>query len=272
MRLYEFSKTIIMEGGNAFKDDAGQTLTQRISKAEIAPTIVWLEQITGLPLVDNTLGSVGKKESSGDLDIAVDEKRISKDDLYSKLIEWIKSQGVPSDQIINSKSFKSGWVDRSGVSVHFRVPIKGDPKNGFVQTDFMFTDDINWMKFSMFSSGDDSKFSGADRNLLMSSIAKSLPGDIKYSWQKGLIKRSTGESISKDPDYIASILLGKENDRSDLNSVETIIAVLSKDSKRISYLRDLSNKLDNTEGKKPSDAKLDKEEASRIRNALELVR
>jgi hypothetical protein len=272
MRLRDIHRTTIMEGGNAFKDDAGKVLTRRISKSDIEPTMSWLEKVTGLPLIGNALGSVGKKESSGDLDIAVDETAISKDELYRKLIEWIKSQGIPNDQIINSKSFKSGWVDRSGVSVHFRVPIKGNQKNGFVQTDFMFTDDPSWMKFSMFSAGDDSEFSGADRNLLMSSLAKSLPGDLKYSWQKGLIKRSTSEPISKDPDQIASVLLGTNKKKSDLDSVETIMSAIASDTKRLNYLRDLTRKLDNAEDKKPGDAKLDKEEAYRIRAALELVK
>ena len=61
---------MIAEGGNIFKDAEGKPLTDRINKADIAPTIKWMEQITGLPLLSNTLGSVGKKESSGDLDIA----------------------------------------------------------------------------------------------------------------------------------------------------------------------------------------------------------
>lgn len=270
MRLMEFTQRILLEGGNAFKDAAGSPLTQRINKSDIKPTIQWLEKITKLPLVNNTLGSVGKKASSGDLDIAVDENEVSKDELYSRLIDWIKSQGVPDDQIINSKSFKSGWVDRSGVSVHFRVPIRGVEKNGFVQTDFMFTDDLDWMKFSMFSAGDESKFSGADRNLLMSSTAKSLPGDFKYSWQKGLIKRSTGELISKDPNVIAKTLLGQKYDKDDLSSVETIMSALISDKKKLRDLSNLATSLKSSEGKKPSQAKLDAEEALRIDQAMEL--
>lgn len=272
MRLIELTRALLTEGGNAFKDEAGNPATQRIHKSDIAPTISWMEKITKLPLVKNTLGSVGKKESSGDLDIAVDENVISKDDLYARLIDWVKSQGVPQDRIINSKSFKNGWVDRSGVSVHFKVPIKGNPANGYVQTDFMFTDDLDWMRFSMFSAGDESRFSGADRNLLMSSIAKSLPGDFKYSWQKGLINRSTGELISKDPDEIAKTILGPARRKEDLDSVETIISSIKKDKKRVSDLANLSSNLKSTDGKKPSQAKLDTEESARIDRAMELLK
>jgi len=273
MRLTEFAiTTTLTEGGNAFKDEAGESQTTRIRKADIAPTIQWLEDITKLPLVANTLGSVGKKESSGDLDIAVDENAISKDELVSHLTSWAKSQGIPDDQIVNKgKGFKNGWIDKSGVSVHFKTPIKGNPKNGFVQTDFMFTDDLGWMKFGMFSAGDASSFSGADRNLLMSSLAKSLPGDYKYSWQKGLIVRSTGESISKDPDVIAGVLLGNGHTGKDLDSVETMMAAIKRDPQRMGQLSRLIHDLHDTQGKKPGDIRANAEEADRIQRILSAV-
>jgi hypothetical protein len=258
MRLHEFSIKRITEGGNIFKDPSGQSLTQRIQRSEIKPTIRWMEEITGLPLLDNTLGSVGKKENSGDLDIAVDQNAITKDELVARLTKWAAAQdGDPKD-----------WIRKSGVSVHFKTPIQGNPKLGFVQTDFMFGDDIEQMKFGLFSAGEASKYSGADRNLLMSSLAKSLPGDLKYSWQKGLIKRSTSEPITKNPNEVAYRLLGKGHNRDDLDSVETIMAAVSKDSKRLAGLRKLVDVLRNTEGKKASEAKSDAEEAKRIETAL----
>jgi hypothetical protein len=269
MRLNEFVFQRINEGGNIFKDETGEVITTNINRSDIAPTIEWLEKITKLPLIDNTLGSVGKKEHSGDLDIAVDENVISKDELVSHLVKWAKSQNVPDDQIINKKPFKGGWLDKTGISVHFKTPIRGNAANGYAQTDFMFTDDLAWMKFAMFSAGDASKFSGADRNLLMSSTAKSLPGDFKYSWQKGLIKRSTGEMISKNPDEIAMVLLGKGHKGSDLDSVETIMAAISKDSTRFNQLKNLPAKLRDTEGKKTGEIKADAEEADRIERAMQ---
>lgn len=259
MRIEEMMVSRILEGGNIFKDPAGKILTQRIQRSEIEPTIRWMEKITGLPLIDNTLGSVGKKEHSGDLDIAVDQNAISKDELADKLMAWAKTQdGDPKD-----------WVRKSGISVHFKAPIQGNPKLGFVQTDFMFGDDLEQMKFGLFSAGEASKFSGADRNLLMSSIAKSLPGDFKYSWQKGLIKRSTGESITKNPNEIAYVLLGKGHNRSDLDSVETIMAAVRKDKARMVALKQLISKLRDTEGKKASEAKSDAEEAKRIEAVID---
>ena len=269
MRYFEFRK-YITEGGNVFKDSSGQTQTTRINKSDITPTIQWLESITRLPLVDNTLGSVGKKANSGDLDIAVDEKAISKDQLYAHLAKWVQSQGIPQDEIVNTSKYKGGWLDKTGISVHFKTPIQGNPQMGFVQTDFMFTDDLEWMKFAMFSAGDASKYSGADRNLMKSSIAKSM-GDLKYSWQKGLMNRQSGDVISKHPDAIATALLGPGHTRKDLDSVETIMAALSKNPNKIQWIRNLVPKLRDPTDKKPGQIKVDNEEADRIENALKAL-
>jgi hypothetical protein len=220
-----------------------------------------LEALTGLPLQDNTLGSVRKKKSSKDLDLAVDQNSVSKDELIMKLNDWSSNQSGSNDQ----------WIKKSGISVHFRTPIAGDPGNGYVQTDFMFGNDTEQMKFGLFSAGEASRFSGADRNLIMSSIAKSLPGDFKYSWQKGLIKRSTGESISTDPDQIAAVLLGKGYGRSDLDSVETIAKAISKDKARMQSLNQLIVKLRTSENKKPGEVKADSEEADRITKFMVLI-
>lgn len=256
MRYFEF-KNLVMEGGNIFKDASGQAITTRINQADINPTIQWLENITGLPLVDNTLGSVGKKATSGDLDIAVDQKAIGKDELVAKLSQWVASKGEDP----------KAWVKKSGISVHFLTPIDGNVQRGYVQTDFMFGDDIEQMKFGLHSAGDASKYSGADRNLLMSSIAKSL-GDLKYSWQKGLMNRSTDQVLTTNPDAIANTLLGTGHSRADFESVETIMAALAKNPKKIEWLKNLIIKLRDTTDKKPGVIKGDNEEADRIENAL----
>ena len=255
MRFKEF-RTVIVEGGNIFKDATGTSITTRIQKEAIPDTIKWLESITGLPLVDNTLGSVGKKESSGDLDIAVDEKAISKDQLVERLTAFVQKMGKDP----------KAWIRKSGISVHFLTPIRGDAQQGFVQTDFMFGPDVEQMKFGLWSAGDASKYSGAERNLIMSSIAKST--GMKYSWQKGLMNRESEQVITTNPDAVAQYLLGKGTTQKDLESVESIMAGLARIPKRVEFLKALVPKLRDATNKKPGQVKTDNEEADRIESAL----
>lgn len=218
MLLNEFysKKTQVNEGGNIFKGDLA---TSRINRADVMPTVAWLERYTGLPLQDNMLGTTGRKDTSGDLDLGVSQNSITKDQLVSKLSEVAVSMGVEPSTVIK----------KSGISVHFRTPIAGDPKKGFVQTDFMFTDDLKWTKFAAAASGT-STYKGAHKHVLMSSIAASL--GLKWSPTTGLLTRDTGKLLSKDPDYIAEILLGKGNDRDNLASVETILDAIKDDPER----------------------------------------
>ena len=129
---------LLLEGGNIFKDVNKQTLTQRINRADVVPTLKWLERIINLPLLDNTLGTTGKKETSGDLDIAVDDQTADKDKLIAVLKQWVQ-QYHPEDKLRT-------WIAKSGISVHFKTPINGDESNGYVQTDLMFgnTDFMKW--------------------------------------------------------------------------------------------------------------------------------
>ena len=80
---------ILKEGGNIFRGPAGGSETIRIKRDDVDPTLEWLEGILGIDLVDFKLGTTGKKETSGDLDIAVDENKVSKDDLDAKLMAWV---------------------------------------------------------------------------------------------------------------------------------------------------------------------------------------
>jgi len=210
---------ILNEGGNIFKDPEGRILTQRINKADVLPTLQWLEQITGLPHEDFMLGSTGRKETSGDLDVAVNQQDVSKDELVNKLAAWCKENG---------KDPKT-WIRKTGISVHFLTPILGDESNGYVQTDLMFGDP-EWMKWSMAGSNEGTAYSGADRQILMSSIATAQ--GMKWSSQNGLIDRESNQVISKNPQEIAQHLIGPNAQADDLESVETILTKLRN---RIDY-------------------------------------
>jgi hypothetical protein len=191
----------LFEGGNVFKLTDGQPATTRISRENVVPTVQWLEQLTGLNLVDNMLGSTGRKETSGDLDLGIDETKITKDVLIQQLLK----RGVKAEDI-----------KKSGDSVHVKTPILGDAKNGYVQTDFMFGDP-EFQKFAL-NTGE-SDYKGVHRAILLASIAKAQ--GMKWSYKNGLVDRETNEIITKNPEEIAEKLLG--GTAADLSSVESIV-------------------------------------------------
>jgi len=217
----------LAEGGNVFKDGDGRALTQRINQTDVKTTLAWLEELVpGLDLQNNTLGSTGIKDTSGDLDIAVDTAEVSKEQMVAQLTSWAQSQGFKPEE----------WVRKSGTAVHFKTPINGRPDLGYVQTDFMFLNNVPWSKFVLGAMPADSKYKGRERNVLMNSIAKSL--GYKLNQIAGIADRSSNEIISDDPDAVAKMLLNKTATRQDLASVETILQALSTDSQREAKLSD----------------------------------
>jgi len=189
------------EGGNVFKLADGQPATTRISRENVVPTVQWLEHLTGLNLQDNMLGSTGRKDTSGDLDLGIDDTKISKDVLIQQLLR----KDIPATDI-----------KKSGDSVHLKTPILGDKSNGYVQTDFMFGDP-EFQKFAL-NTGE-SDYKGVHRAILLASIASAQ--DMKWSYKNGLMDRETNEIITKNPDEIAEKLIG--GTATDLSSVESIV-------------------------------------------------
>jgi hypothetical protein len=217
---------MIVEGGNVFKDSEGNPLSGRINQVDIAPTVKWLETVTGLPLVKNMLGSTGLKPTSGDLDLAIDANKTTKEQLIDSLGRYIRSNGQDP----------SNYIKKSGISVHFLTPIRGKPSNGFVQTDFMFVPKMDWAKFMLSGSPPDSAYKGATRNILINSLGKAL--GYKLNQNSGLMDRATNDLISDDPDAIARMLLNPQATRRDLGSVESILAALKTDPRRDAKLAD----------------------------------
>ena len=217
----------IFEGGNVFKDADGRALTQRINQADVKPTLAWLEELVpGLDLLNNTLGSTGIKDTSGDLDIAVDANKVSKEQLQHRLEQWAISHGFKPQE----------WVKKSGTAVHFKTPITGRPDLGYVQTDFMLMNNVPWSKFVLGAMPVDSKFKGRERNVLMNSLAKSM--GYKLNQVAGIADRATNKLITDDPDRVAKLLLNKTATRQDLASVESILQAISTDPQRDAKLAD----------------------------------
>lgn len=132
---------------------------------EIKPTLMPLQRELGINLIDNTLGSVGKRTFSGDIDVAVDMTR----EQLPELIERLEASPLVSE------------VRQSSV-VMCKVKIQNyDPnretdrvRTGYVQVDFM-PGDPGWMKTYYHSPTEsESKYKGVFRNILLSIAAAHL--------------------------------------------------------------------------------------------------
>lgn len=251
MRAFELTnqQKPIVEGGNAFPD------VGTIHIDEIKPTMRDIAKLIGMPnAVNQALGSVGKAEYSGDIDIAVD---LDKDKMK-----------------IMSKKLRNNLGDQSvtGVAgnISFRFPISGydklkqgrQPRTGLVQVD-LIPGEPAWMKTFFYSPGDVSKFKGIHRNLAISAVAAQIDRQeskeqddydrpievIRYAWgpKGGLQKvkktsirnKKTGKWLKKqntelltdpvkDPNKIVQILFKGKAGAEALNSMESIIDAAKK--------------------------------------------
>ena len=228
-------KMLLKEGGNVFRTepkDPDSGLTQRIATADVDTTIDWLNKTFGFKFVDaDKLGTTGKKvkpdgtfeeNSSGDIDLNVDIRELPKEEIIQKLTAWCQEQGIPDLEIMNKgRTFTAGWVANAGLQVHFRTPINGDPKNGYVQTDFMLTDNPDLQRGA--KRGGTENFSGADRAVMLSSLARGR--GLKFSPTKGLVDPEKGDEVVANTwDKIAVVLLGPGAKEEDTHTVEQMLA------------------------------------------------
>jgi hypothetical protein len=222
---------ILNEGGNIFKGPAGGSETIRIKRDDVDPTLEWLEGILGIDLVDFKLGTTGRKETSGDLDIAIDKDKVSKDDLIKKLMAWV-NENHPELDLANSdeKEMKQKirqWIAKSGTSVHFKTPIRGDEANGFVQTDLMFGNP-EFMLWAVKGEMGPSEYRGGDRQNLINAIATQRG----YAWSAffGLKDRESGERTN-DPQDVVDKVLGPGHKPEDFDSIYTLFDIIADKEK-----------------------------------------
>lgn len=217
MRYHQFKP--LVEGGNIFKapnfsKENPEMLTDRINKAEVMPTVEYLEVMTGIPVADCMLGSTGIAASSGDIDVGIDKNKVDKDTLMNHMIE----QGVNPDHL-----------QKTGDSIHYMSPIwqeGGKKTDRFVQVDFMFVPDVEFAKWSM-RTAPDSSYKGVYLQKLRADLVRTANPDWKWNHFNGVLNRSDNSSVfGFDPDRIARGLLGKGATRADLESVERVLAAL----------------------------------------------
>jgi hypothetical protein len=239
---------ILLEGGNVFKHADKTPATQRINRNDVPTTVQWLEGVTGLRLMDAMVGSTGQRDTSGDIDLAIDSNVITKDAVMGTLVNWCKQNGIPDEQIMNRKAkgknpaYGDGWIDQTGIEIHFKCPINGDAKQGLVQVDFNFLTVMAWSKFMLAAMSPDSQFKGVDRAVLFNSIGKTQ--GIKVAVNTGVHDRATNELVTTDPATFAHLILGPQGTIADLASVESTIAALRNDPNRDSKLHDFAGYLE----------------------------
>lgn len=131
--------------------------------SEIEPTLVALERtLGGVDLRSNTLGSVGKKEFSGDIDIAL---QIAPDDIPA-FVEKLKRNPAILDL---EKS--SVIMTKVQIQDFDRTKQTTKPRTGYVQVDFM-PGDPGWLKTYYHSPAEgESQYKGVFRNIMIATIA-----------------------------------------------------------------------------------------------------
>lgn len=213
-------------GGNIWS-----TETRRVTKQEAQDTIVWLQWLVGIPLWNNMLGSTGLAETSGDIDLGIPINQYLPHILKENL------EYAACSKNLDPRKF----VKRSGVCVHFKTPIRGEIQNGFVQTDFMFGDNLEWMKFAYRANiPEGSPYKGFHRHILMSSIIKAINPEWKWNQIVGIVQRDepVDTIITTNPEGIAQLLLGPDAKISDLDNVESIMKALENDPIRDLKIKD----------------------------------
>jgi hypothetical protein len=143
---------ILQEIRPLYEDDQ----LKRIKRQDIPATLKYFSEITGIPTKDlHKVGSTGKLQSSSDIDIAIDINKYSPSSVHERMKE-------------------RGKYNKSTKSASYNIPIRGDEDNGNVRVDVIYTPNVDWAKFSFHSEGENSKYKGAIRTILLAGVASAL--------------------------------------------------------------------------------------------------
>jgi hypothetical protein len=130
--------------------------------SEVGPTVEMLEKALGVPLKNYLLGSAGKNQFSGDIDIALKLETEEIPKFVEKLEQTPEVLEVQKTSVIMTKV----------KIINYDPDIETDkPRTGFVQVDFM-PGDPDWLKVFYHSPSEkESKYKGVYRNIMLSTIA-----------------------------------------------------------------------------------------------------
>lgn len=149
-------------GGKCFNN------VSRIDKDDITPTIITLETKLNMFLRGSLLGSVGKKPSSGDIDIGIDSRKCKLPEMKNLL-----------ESVVGESN-----VRQIGKMLTIRYPIY--KKDTLVQVDFLFGNP-DWLKIFYFSSTT-SEYTGSHRNGAIRALLRIV--NATYTHDKGkLVKK-----------------------------------------------------------------------------------
>lgn len=222
--------------------------------SEIAPTLKRLERDLGIDLQNNVLGSVGKKEFSGDIDVAIH--------IPTEQLEDFRKR-VDKSSIVD-ETVRGPLVLMSRVQIQNYNPDLETDRNrtGYVQVDYMMDEDPDWLKTYYHSPSEtESRYKGALRNIAIGVLSGLVdreesdqtttdgrPLEVErymFSSKQGLVRvvrrptpRRDGKGYTKSwtnevvggpwrtADEIAKVLrLGSAKD---LNSFETVFSAIEK--------------------------------------------
>lgn len=208
--MVTFKQYILLEGGNVFKNADGSSATTSIAKADVFNVVNNLSRIIGIDLKDSLLGSTGKKDVSGDIDIGV--LKSQRDTVYNTLLDYCQSTGLDPKE----------YVKRTGAGIHFKAQIPGT--NQYAQVDFLFSNNLDFAKFFL-TNNEVPPLKGMHKNIVLACLAKAH--GMKFLSGDGLVDRTASTIVSTDPDEIAKIILDNDTATAkDLSSIPHIILKL----------------------------------------------
>ena len=232
--LLQFIKeSLLTEGGHVF--DGG---SDKIAKEDIKPTLdAWLKEIKRLfPKVwkywenPQTLGSVGKKDFSGDIDLAIDEEGLKNPEDWNLDIQQVnqdyekfkkRARTATPEQLMkraiivgickyindnselivaNDKSSGSGTL----FSQFKQIDHKTGKENGkTVQIDTNFGQ-VDWLKFAYYSDSYEGNIKGLHRTQLMLHLFSYK--NYTFAHGTGVKNKETGEQVANKPEQAIKLL------------------------------------------------------------------